>query len=380
MCRKDEYLFFLPDLNGGGAERALLNLLKYWPIRSLENCKLTLVLRQLDGAYINDLPKYVEVIGLNCPRNGLKAYVLTVFKLRQILKTRTPTIVIAFLSLPSVFTAFRLSRINTRIVSSVQNPFSQTKKDPGASGRVKVVFSYFVQKWIWKNLDHMFPISPGIKEEMIDVYHCSKEKVTLLPNSVDLPCVKKGMSEPQNEINSNVFSIISVGRLVYQKGYDILLDAIKLVSEKQEIQLIILGKGPERDSILKSIKRLRLEKVVKLLGFAPNPWSMIASSDLFVLPSRYEGFGNVLLEAMVCKTPIISTRAPYGPEYILDNGKYGDLVDVENPKALADAINNSIMNIKMKKVRAEEAFSRALEFDASLLSRDFVDNLEKIRS
>jgi glycosyltransferase involved in cell wall biosynthesis len=251
--------------------------------------------------------------------------------------------------------------------------------DPESFGRVKVVYSAFVQKWISRNLDHTFPISPGIKKEMIEFYNCKDEKTTLIPNSVDFQYVKNRISQIESIMDSTIFNIIAVGRLSYQKGYDILLDAINLVSKEKDIQLHILGIGPEKSNIQKIIKQYKLNDIVSLYGFVHNPWSMIASSDLFVLPSRYEGFGNVLLEAMVCKTPIISTRAPYGPEYILDNGKYGDLVDVGDYKALADAIVNSINNIDAYKIRAESAYIRAIEFDSKLLAKRFADNLEKIQ-
>jgi glycosyltransferase involved in cell wall biosynthesis len=148
--------------------------------------------------------------------------------------------------------------------------------------------------------------------------------------------------------STNVLKIISVGRLTLQKDFMTLLKAIKLV-KKRRIQLIIIGKGVEKNNLLKFIKNNKLNNSVKLIGYKKNPFKYIRQSYIFILTSIFEGSPNVLIEAQYLKKYIISTDCPTGPREILQNGKFGELVKMGDYKNIARKLENYSYNGVVKK-------------------------------
>ena len=171
-------------------------------------------------------------------------------------------------------------------------------------------------------------------------------RITAIPNPVDIKMVRnRSLVLPDHPwlLHKKKPVIVSVGRLARQKNFPLLLKAYAIVRQRLDARLIILGEGPERGRLESLITALGLGKDISLPGFSPNPWSIIARADAFVLPSEEEGFGLVLVEAMACGIPVVATDAiGGGPRSILENGRYGILVRAGDVAALADAISNVI--------------------------------------
>jgi glycosyltransferase involved in cell wall biosynthesis len=129
-----------------------------------------------------------------------------------------------------------------------------------------------------------------------------------------------------------------VGRLEIQKDFSTLIKAFASVRQVYACRLVILGQGREQQNLNRLIVELGIENDVAMLGFVENPYPYMVKSSMFVLPSLWEGFGNVIAEAMALGTPVVSTNCQSGPAEILDNGKYGWLVPVGDSKAMAEAI------------------------------------------
>jgi glycosyltransferase involved in cell wall biosynthesis len=140
--------------------------------------------------------------------------------------------------------------------------------------------------------------------------------------------------------------ILGVGRLTGQKAFEVLIEAFAQVRKKQRARLIILGEGEQRSMVEALIKCLGLQADVELPGFVANPYPYMAHARLFVLSSRWEGLPTVLVEAMSLGTPVIATDCPSGPREILKNGLYGPLVQVDDPGALALAMQKSLANYR----------------------------------
>lgn len=132
--------------------------------------------------------------------------------------------------------------------------------------------------------------------------------------------------------------VIGAGRLTRQKDFATLLRAFALVLQQRPARLLLLGDGPERGRLEALAAELGISEDVDFYGFVANPFPFIARSDLFVLSSAWEGFGNVLVEAMALGVPVVSTDCPSGPREILRDGTLGPLVPVADPVALAAAI------------------------------------------
>lgn len=132
--------------------------------------------------------------------------------------------------------------------------------------------------------------------------------------------------------------LVCVARLVEQKGLDTLVEAVKLVRDKREVRLIILGEGNLRYRLMGQAFDLGVQEFIDFYGHVDNPFAFMRQADLFVLSANYEGFANVVAEALACGCPVVSTDAPSGPREILANGEFGTLVPIKEPIALSSAI------------------------------------------
>ena len=161
------------------------------------------------------------------------------------------------------------------------------------------------------------------------------EKI-VIPNPVARPVVTDAAASLP--LQSGKRHIIAMGRLAHQKGFDILLDAFAEIRQHvADVDLIILGDGPDRQLLEQRVAKLGLHDSVQLVGAVKNPADWLSHARVFVLSSRFEGFPNALLEAMSLGIAVVSTDCPTGPREIVQHEQNGLLVPVEDPDALAKA-------------------------------------------
>jgi len=170
-----------------------------------------------------------------------------------------------------------------------------------------------------------------------------RKKVKIIPHGVD---IRRFNVKNENNYRKKLgmkkeeILVLSVQRLVLKKGIKYLLYAMSMVvKEDPNVKLVIIGEGPEKPQLIKLIKKMKITKNVKIAGFVGSEVlpKYYSACDIFVLHSLYEQFGIVLLEAMACGKPVVSTKVGAIPE-IVENGKTGFLVDLKNPKQLSEAI------------------------------------------
>jgi glycosyltransferase involved in cell wall biosynthesis len=138
--------------------------------------------------------------------------------------------------------------------------------------------------------------------------------------------------------------VLGIGRLTYAKNFSLLIESFYDLRKEIEAKLIILGEGPDRPTLVNLISSLGLSRDVLLPGFVPNPYSFLKNCSIFVLSSRWEGLPTVLIEALACGAPVVSTDCPSGPREILQDGKLGALVPISDKLALTEAIQNGLAN------------------------------------
>ena len=174
-------------------------------------------------------------------------------------------------------------------------------------------------------------VSKAVEQVMKDLY--SLQQTTTIYNPIDTGVILNGAKQPINLTQSTSFKIVTVGRLVPQKGFDRLIRIVgKLMRNGTDVELYIIGEGTEWKNLRRIIQEESLEKHVHLMGFLKNPYALMAKMDLFVCSSIAEGYSLVIAEAMTLGLPVLSTDCA-GPKELLGNGEYGMLVD-NNPEAL----------------------------------------------
>lgn len=374
-------ILFLPDLNGGGAERAALNLLKSWA-DDQESLRPVLVLRRKAGPYLRDIPENIQVVELGTVRSGWRASLRTILGLARILRELRPVALISFLSHPSVIAAKVLSGCECKVIASVQNPVAISCEDlsDGLFGKLRGGIKKQLVALSFRLTDGFFPISAGIGSELRTHFAVDDHKIMVLPNSVEIPGDPAALPEPP-ELHGLRKSgrpvLVTAGRLVNQKGYDVLIAALKELHDQGIAPcLVILGEGQLRESLVSLVKQLGLDSSVRFLGFKSAPLEYFAHADAFVLASRYEGFGNVIIEALACGCPVISTDAPYGPSDILGNSEFGLLVPVERPDLLAKAIGKILASPEKRQHYSVTGRKRAADYERSAVFRQFIAALE----
>jgi glycosyltransferase involved in cell wall biosynthesis len=332
---------FLRCLYGGGAERGMLNLAHNF---LQQNLTVDMVVAKEEGSLVEQLPPGIRLINLNAQS---KLGMLP--KLVKYLQRSRPVSMLTALHYPCeiAILAKRIAGVSTRIVVSEHNHLSQeAKRIPQLSVKLTPLAARLFYPWA----DGIIAVSQGVAEDLANVTQIPKERIDLIYNPVITPEIFTKAKEPVNHPWFQLGEppvILAVGRLYPQKDYPTLIRAFAQVRQVRHTRLVILGEGPEADSLNNLIRELGLEEDVAMLGFADNPYAYMAKAAVFVLSSAWEGFGNVLVEALALGTPVVSTNCESGPSEILANGKYGDLTPVGDRKQMAEAILNVLAgNIK----------------------------------
>ncbi|MBD2020514.1 glycosyltransferase [Leptolyngbya sp. FACHB-36] len=325
---------FLPALAGGGAERAMLHLAQGFAERGL---KTDLVVAQAEGAYLTQIPLGVRLVNL---QSRFPVVLSKTLALRRYLQQECPDVLLSALDIVSSATwARRMAGGATRIVMCVQTNLSQQFQDhqPNSIGKVRPQ----LVRWFYPWADEIVAASHGVAADVARMTNLSIDRIHVVHNPVVTPDMQTKMHAA---IDHPWFApdeppvLLGVGRLVSQKDFFTLIRAFAQVRQQRRARLVILGEGEQRSQLEALVQELGLEADVDLPGFTDNPYAYMRQAGVFVLSSIFEGFGNVVAEAIATGTPVVSTDCESGPAEILENGKYGRLVPVGDANALAEAI------------------------------------------
>ena len=350
--------FVLPSLNGGGAERAAVQILN-----ALDPACWTrsMYLFEREGPYLADVD---PAISLASGRGGSRLQ--RWLDLRKFLKKTRPQLIVSFLSYFSVLSAARAAGIGARVAFNQQTPMSAFLSDADYHWRRpwhRRVFSVATRA-VYRFADAIITTSKGVADDLVSHFGVARGRIRVVHNPVDLEAIAKAAAEPLDPAHERQWShpaIVAAGRLADAKNYPLLIDALAEVRRTVPARLFILGEG-ERETVLREqIGRLGLEDAVVLCGFQRNPWKYIAHADVFALSSRYEGFGNVLIEAMACGVPVVATASP-GTREIVSVGIDGLLVDRHEAHALAAALERVLSDAPFRERLSHGARASAQRF------------------
>jgi glycosyltransferase involved in cell wall biosynthesis len=335
---------FMRCLYEGGAERAMINLARNYIERGFN---VDLVLVRAEGGYMKQLPPEIRLIDLKAEN---KLSILP--KLIRYLRQENPTTLLTTLHYPCeiAILAKRLSGVSTRVIVCEQNTLSQEAKK---IAQTSVKLTPLAAKLFYPLADGIIAVSEGVAEDLAKITKIPCKRIEVIYNPVVTLEVfdraKETVEHPWFQ-SQEIPLILGVGRFYPQKDFPTLIRAFDLIRQVKRARLVLLGgEGPDRHKIEQLINELNLEADVAILGFKPNPYAYMAKATVFVLSSAWEGFGNVLVEAMATGTPVVSTDCPSGPSEILDRGKYGWLTPVGDSKAMAETILK-VLSGEIKKV------------------------------
>jgi glycosyltransferase involved in cell wall biosynthesis len=357
QIKENKILFVIPSLAGGGAERVLVLLLKYINRRRF---KPVLVVFDNEKAYSEDFYWDVPIICLN--KKTRFDFFRLIWTLSRLIRRERPALILSFINYTNYMTILAHGLANLKIplflnerinltCSLVNQKFTKIKK--------------FLVRWLYPKSTGIISLSGGVREDLIANYKIPKDRCFVIYNGLDIKQIKELASE---ELNSPWFKedipvVVSCGRLTAQKNYPLLLKAMNLVLKKGvNFRLLILGKGEDHSKLEKLAKDIGVSGNLIFLGFQNNPFKYISRAAVFVLSSSWEGFGNVIVEAMACGVPVISTRCPSGPDEIISDGLNGLLVPPGDVNALAKAILRLLKDELLRKRLAEAGVKRAEDF------------------
>jgi glycosyltransferase involved in cell wall biosynthesis len=348
---------YMSDLTGGGVERQVITLAQGMQAAGFS---VVLLVHKIRGELRDKVPATLRVVDLQS-RNTLHDIPPLVRFLRQ----ERPDILLANLDHNNVagVMAARLSATGARVIICQHNSLSRDfTLDLSWSYRLIPLLYRLLSPW----MDAAVAVSQGIANELYTQSHIPARKVKVIHNAVigddfrfqaDQPVTHRWLGNPEVPV------FVTAGRLVPVKDHNVLLRALALYRRRRPANLIILGNGPLREELEALASQLGIADAVDFLGFQENPLPYFRCADAFVLSSYSEGFGNVLVEAMGCGTPVISTDCEHGPAEILDHGRYGALVPPRSPQALADAFDRGAT--LRKRWPPELLQARAAEFSTA---------------
>lgn len=359
--------FFLPSLREGGAERVVLTLASGFADHGLE---VDLVLAKAEGPFLEDVQGNVRLVDLDKQRvirslPGLVAYLKRV-RPKAILSAMEHANLVAIW-------AKKLARVDTRIIASVHETVSKA----AGGNLLKRMILHQLLRYSYVYADRIVAVSKGVADDYIAMMQLSNAQVRVIYN----PALRPEVLNKANEAPTHPWFtkkttpvVLSVGRLTLAKDYPVLMRAMKAVWAETGARLVVFGEGEERRSLEAQIKREELDEIVSLPGFTRNPYAHIRRADVFVLSSRWEGFGMVLAETMALGTPVVSTDCPNGPAEILENGRWGWLVPVGDERALAEAIIETLKN-----PQRDFAVKRSTDFSSDKILHEYAEVLDVSR-
>lgn len=332
MGAKKSIGIYLTSMTMGGAERVARNLCKGLVNRGYE---VDLVLVEATGELLSDLPDAVSVIDLNASR-----VLRSLRPLRKYLSTREPDILYSMMTEPNIVAvlAHLLALSDSRLVISEHNMLSHSSesvKDQLAKAGAWVLYPL---------TDDVVAVSEGVRDNLVANTWLDSTDISVIYNPVDVVSIRELAAEPVDHewlTDDSLDVILGGGRHEPQKGFDTLLVAFSRI-DKEDVRLVLFGTGPETESLRAHAASLGIDDRVSFPGFVENPFAYMAAADVFVLSSEYEGFGLVLIEALACGCPIVSTDCESGPAEILEDGTYGPLVPVGDERALEVAITATL--------------------------------------
>lgn len=331
-------MFVISGLGAGGAERVISQIAAHWQARGV-----AVEIASFDSPSNSEFHHFgPEIIrhrmgrGANGKVRSRLSKLDNLRDLRRLLIESRPDVAVSFLTKNNLLALIAAMGLSIPVICCERNNPERQLKHPAWNRMLAIAYrrarliicqTAAVKRCFSQSLEDRFRVIPN--------------PVTAWPHT------RQSADPPR---------IVAVGRLTEQKGFDVLLDAFAAIGQAAAgWRLEIFGEGPQREALEAQIARLGIAGQVRLMGNSSAPGGWVENADLFVLSSRYEGFPNVLGEAMAAGLPVISTHCDFGPAEMIEHGESGLLVAPEDPVALAKALRQCIEDRALRERLGKQA-------------------------
>lgn len=377
---KQKLILFIYSLGGGGAEKAMINLAK--GLEQIFDVKIVVMSKVIAYETTTQI-EYLADDDINA--NPLKKILSLSSLAKKFAKDYADTdYVLCALSRPIIITALAKKYGLKAKVFAVEHT-TPSKYYP-SEGLANILMLKAL-KWAYSKMGKVFAVSEGGAKDL-RLYFGVKD-ATVLPNPIDIANIKE-LAQIEPDIKPRGFKVVCVGRLVPTKNQALLIKAIAKL-ELEDINLILVGDGSEKERLKSLTEELGIEDKVVFVGFDQNPYRWIANADIFAYPSNLESLPTVLLEALALKKPVISTDCVSGPREILCGGekksfdnfgielaKYGMLTRTNDETSMANAIKVLYEEPNLRDALASVGKKRAQEFDIYSVAKLYEQNIKTV--
>lgn len=349
-------LFVAISLGEGGTEKVITDIITHLDSKKYE---ISLALFEQKGHYLPLIPDYVRIYNLK--KKSRYGFFKLIFLSSGLFKKVKPDVVISFLAYANVVVliAKLLSGCKFTLIINERTYLSYATLHQRLS-RIK----YLLYRFLFNRADFIVVPSVDMKKDLLKEFNTSQDKIRIIYNPVDLDKIKKLKKEEieDSRIKACQSYIVAVGRLEGVKGYTYLLEAYSRIYKKIDEKLVILGTGEDEEKLRSLASKLGIRDHVVFMGFQKNPYKFMNRASIFVLSSLLEGFPNVILEAMACGVPVISTDCLSGPREIITSGQSGILVPPANAEALSKAMLSLLRDENLQEKFSKEGEKRVEDF------------------
>lgn len=340
---KKNIFFVMPQLGGGGGERVISILLNNIN-RNLYKPNLIILKKNGADDFLKDLKEDVTTHFLNISNPIKISFPIIIFRLFKLIKNKKCDIVFfGSGQINALFSPFLF------LLPDKCKSIARESNIPSQFEKYNIIKWFY--KFFYKSYDNIIVQSDDMYFDLNTNFNVPKNKLIKINNPIDANYIEaKLLPRDQCEFPSGKFNILVAGRLTYQKGFDLLFDELAKINDVN-YHLTVLGNGEEKESLIEKINYLNLNDKVSFMGNVDNPYKYMEKSDLFLLSSRFEGFPNVVLEALYCGTPVLANNCLGGISEIITPGFNGSIFEygLNNfEEKLRMIINGSFDSVKLK--------------------------------
>lgn len=341
--------FAIPALDDHGPDRVFFELISRLP---RDRFDVALIVGRAGGAYFERLPGDVRIEVTGGGRYPVLGLAGAVRRLK-------PDVLFTTLRMNLTAAAARpLMPRGVRHVARLANQFTDDFRLLKQRSLVKHRLAEAVSRWSLAQADAVVCQSLAMRDDLMRVLGKGAPPLAIIGNPIDIEAVRARATAGEGSLPGDP-RLLAVGRLAAQKGFDVLVRALPAVLERHPgAVLTILGEGEEREALVALARTLGVEAAMRLPGRSAAPYPAMAKADLFVSASRYEGFANVILEAMAIGAPVVATDCPGATREMITEGQTGWLARPDDPASLAEAMLRALCADRAPIAEAATAFCR----------------------